>query len=134
MTCENLILGHRGFIGSNFYKFLKKKNASIKIVDTPKTKKNNITFFFNFISQKILKYKPQYIWNFIGTHSTNLNQNLDSNFLLSYKLINLINRKKLNSKIIFIGSAIEDNFESFSDLNKKKNKLCYFQKFTVFID
>ncbi len=120
MTCENLILGHRGFIGSNFYEFLKKKNKSLKIIDTPKIKKKDITFFFNFLSQKILKYKPRYIWNFLGTHSSNLNQNLDSNFLLSYKLINLINNKKLNSKIIFIGSAIEDNFESFSNLKKKK--------------
>ena len=42
MTCENLILGHRGFIGSNFYEFLKKKNKSLKIIDTGQKLKKKI--------------------------------------------------------------------------------------------
>ncbi len=122
MKYDNLVLGHKGFLGSSFTRFLKKNNIPFTFIDEENFNyKKDFKKFFNLISKKIEKCKPQYIWNFIGSHTDNLNQNLDSNFLFSSYLINFINHKKLNCKIIFIGSAIEEKFICFSKIEKKKS-------------
>ena len=57
-------------MNSHFADYLKKKNIPFLIIDDEDWgKKDNVNNFFNLVSKKILKYKPKFIWNFIGTHS-----------------------------------------------------------------
>ena len=57
MKYDNLVLGHKGFLGSSFTRFLKKNNIPFTFIDEENLNyKKDFKKFFNFLSLVLTSY------------------------------------------------------------------------------
>ena len=112
----HLIIGHKGFLGSNLLKlnFFKNKNKILFDIKDFNSKKISWSkSLFNLMKKK----KPDFVWNMSGSYTNNFRKDLTTNVITNYELFINVIKLKLKSKILVIGSASEYG------LNPKKNSI-----------
>jgi len=122
-----LILGSEGFTGRHFLNFLKKNKIKSEnyLIDVVEKRLNESEKFYKVdllkkeeIFEFLKKFKPDFIFNFIGLNfSNNLHELIKINIIAAENLLSSINEiKNYSPKILLIGSAAEYGIVDDSDL------------------
>ena len=105
---SHLIIGYKGFIGSNLVKidYFKKKKKFLIDKNTNNNLKVNLVnakSVYNFLEKK----KPSYIWNLSGSYSNNFYKDFQNNLIINFNIFESVRKLNLKSKILVVGSASE---------------------------
>jgi nucleoside-diphosphate-sugar epimerase len=109
-----LIFGSSGFLGSQFVKFIKKKNFNIYTTNKIKLSKKNIeNYTCNLLSSKntnriIKEIRPKIIINFAGKYKNQFETDIVESLTIHQNIFSsLIKNKLLNTKLLLFNSASE---------------------------
>ena len=109
-----LIFGSSGFLGSQFIKFIQKKNFKIYTTSKIKLSKKNIKIYrSNLLNSKntnriIKEIRPKIIINFAGKYKNQFETDIVESLTIHQNIFSsLIKNKLLNTKLLLFNSASE---------------------------
>ena len=122
MKTRILILGSKGYLGSNFINAVISNDEMVVETFDKEFSKNEIVSYEIEIQKILLSFKPDYVFNFIaaGVHDSdvNLDRLSETNTEFPIFLMKILVKYEVK-KVIFFGTYLEDkNFENNHELSK----------------